>query len=104
MLYPNDNMFEGKELRLKQEYFLCAATLHDVVRRFKASKFGSREISRTDFSQMPDKVKILVLITSILFILNIIFIIFITFPPPGCHPAERHAPCHGDPRADADPV
>ena len=32
MLYPNDNMFEGKELRLKQEYFLCAATLHDVVR------------------------------------------------------------------------
>jgi len=51
-------MFEGKELRLKQEYFLCAATLHDVVRRFKASKFGSREISRTDFSQMPDKVAI----------------------------------------------
>ena len=32
VLYPNDNMFEGKELRLKQEYFLCAATLHDVVR------------------------------------------------------------------------
>ncbi|KAG9510671.1 Glycogen phosphorylase, partial [Fragariocoptes setiger] len=35
VLYPNDNMFEGKELRLKQEYFLCSATLQDVVRRFK---------------------------------------------------------------------
>jgi len=27
VLYPNDNLFEGKELRLKQEYFLCSATL-----------------------------------------------------------------------------
>lgn len=34
-LYPNDNFFEGKELRLKQEYFLCSATLQDVIRRFK---------------------------------------------------------------------
>ena len=30
VLYPNDNIFEGKELRLKQEYLLCAATLNDV--------------------------------------------------------------------------
>jgi glycogen phosphorylase len=27
VLYPNDNFFEGKELRLKQEYFMVAATL-----------------------------------------------------------------------------
>jgi len=58
VLYPNDNMFEGKELRLKQEYFLCAATLHDVVRRYKASKFGSREVARTNFDLMPEKVAI----------------------------------------------
>ncbi|XP_067084783.1 glycogen phosphorylase, muscle form [Osmerus mordax] len=58
VLYPNDNFFEGKELRLKQEYFVVSATLQDIVRRFKVSDFGSREISRTDFTALPDKVAI----------------------------------------------
>lgn len=35
VLYPNDNVREGKELRIKQEYFFCAATLQDVIRRHK---------------------------------------------------------------------
>lgn len=48
--------FEGKELRLKQEYFVVSATLQDIIRRFKVSKFGSREIVRTDFTKLPDKV------------------------------------------------
>ncbi|XP_056140160.1 glycogen phosphorylase, muscle form [Lampris incognitus] len=58
VLYPNDNFFEGKELRLKQEYFVVSATLQDIVRRFKVSKFGSRDVVRTDFSKLPDKVAI----------------------------------------------
>lgn len=56
VLYPNDNVVEGKELRLKQEYFMVAATLQDVIRRYKSSKFGCRDPVRTDFSTFPDKV------------------------------------------------
>lgn len=48
--------FEGKELRLKQEYFLVAATLQDIIRRFKSSKFGSRVPVRTSFETFPKKV------------------------------------------------
>uniref|UniRef100_A0A670ZEI4 Alpha-1,4 glucan phosphorylase n=1 Tax=Pseudonaja textilis TaxID=8673 RepID=A0A670ZEI4_PSETE len=50
--------FEGKELRLKQEYFVVAATLQDIIRRFKSSKFGSRDPVRTSFDAFPDKVAI----------------------------------------------
>uniref|UniRef100_A0A5F8HCY5 Alpha-1,4 glucan phosphorylase n=1 Tax=Monodelphis domestica TaxID=13616 RepID=A0A5F8HCY5_MONDO len=58
VLYPNDNFFEGKELRLKQEYFVVAATLQDVIRRFKASKFGTSDNVLTVFDALPDQVAI----------------------------------------------
>ncbi len=35
VLYPADNVSLGRELRLKQEYFFVAATLQDVIRRYK---------------------------------------------------------------------
>ena len=50
--------FEGKELRLKQEYFAVAATLQDVIRRFKASKLGSSGSAATAFDAFPDQASI----------------------------------------------
>ncbi|KAK0645485.1 glycosyl transferase [Cercophora newfieldiana] len=50
VLYPNDNLERGKELRLKQQYFWVAASLYDIVRRFKKSRRAWREF--------PDQVAI----------------------------------------------
>ncbi len=50
ILYPNDNVFSGKKLRLKQEYFFVAASLQDIVRRYKKT--------RTSFNEFAQKVAI----------------------------------------------
>lgn len=36
VLYPNDKGFQGKELRLKQQYFFVSASLQDIIRRYKS--------------------------------------------------------------------
>ncbi|EYU28842.1 hypothetical protein MIMGU_mgv1a002585mg [Erythranthe guttata] len=35
ILYPGDESYEGKTLRLKQQYTLCSASLQDIVSRFE---------------------------------------------------------------------
>ena len=51
VLYPNDTKKDGKQLRLKQQYFFTSASLQDIVRRYK-SIYGN------DFSRFADKIAI----------------------------------------------
>ncbi len=54
VLYPNDNLERGKELRLKQQYFWVAASLFDIVRRFKKTKRAWGEFSDQVAIQLND--------------------------------------------------
>lgn len=40
VLYPDDSTHSGRDLRLRQEYFLCSASLQDIIRRHEQD-FGS---------------------------------------------------------------
>ena len=40
VLYPNDSTWEGKRLRIKQQYFLSSASLQDILRVYKTSGNG----------------------------------------------------------------
>ncbi len=37
LLYPNDTLRAGKQLRLRQQYVLCSATLQDLLRNFETA-------------------------------------------------------------------
>jgi starch phosphorylase len=50
VLYPNDNNYSGKELRIKQQYFFVSASLQDILRRFK--------LHSRDFRKIPDEIAI----------------------------------------------
>lgn len=48
VLYPADEHYQGKELRLRQQYFFISATVQRVVARFKEN--------HGDFNLLPEKV------------------------------------------------
>jgi starch phosphorylase len=50
VLYPDDSTPQGRELRLKQEYFFTSASLQDLVRRFL--------ITHDDLRTLPDHASI----------------------------------------------
>ena len=50
VLYPSDSTEAGRELRLKQQYFLVCCSLRDIIRRFR--------FRNSDWAAFPDKVVI----------------------------------------------
>ena len=54
ILYPNDNNHEGKELRLKQQYFLVSATLQDIVERVRTEDGNLEDFANKAVIQLND--------------------------------------------------
>ncbi len=49
-LYPDDSHYEGRLLRLKQQYFLCSAGLQSILRTYDKLNLS--------YDQLPDKIAI----------------------------------------------
>ncbi|HRK42761.1 MAG TPA: glycogen/starch/alpha-glucan phosphorylase [Gemmobacter sp.] len=54
VLYPDDTTYQGKELRLKQEFFLTSAALQDILRRFKTGGYAIEDLPKHVAIQMND--------------------------------------------------
>ena len=54
ILYPNDASTQGRELRLKQEYFFVAASIADILRRFNVKKNDIRKLPERTVMQLND--------------------------------------------------
>ncbi|MBT9245277.1 glycogen/starch/alpha-glucan phosphorylase [Gemmobacter fulvus] len=54
VLYPDDTTYQGKELRLKQEFFLTSAALQDILRRFKTGGHPITDLPNHVAIQMND--------------------------------------------------
>ena len=54
VLYPNDNHYAGKELRLKQQYFFISASLQRAVSKYKENHDDIRKLYEKVVFQMND--------------------------------------------------
>jgi starch phosphorylase len=54
VLYPDDTTYQGKELRLKQEFLLTSAALQDILRRYLAAHRDLRALPKYVAIQMND--------------------------------------------------
>lgn len=54
VLYPNDNHYAGKELRLKQQYFFISASLQVAIKKFKEAHDDIHELPNKVIFQMND--------------------------------------------------
>lgn len=54
VLYPNENIMQGKELRLKQEYLLVSATIQDALAVFRSEENDWQRLPQRAFFQLND--------------------------------------------------
>ncbi len=54
VLYPNDNHYAGKELRLKQQYFFISASVQRAIKKYKRNHDDIRRFHEKNVFQLND--------------------------------------------------